>query len=135
MDRLARILEAMTSADIDQLLTNVSEAAHDVRGSMTYQGDRSDMLNRFWWLQDNLNRLVEVVSDQREDALPILRTLHSDLPNRISDLMHTVSTSKTDSIAAVASSCSAINRSLLAIESVSRQNDPAPARQAATAGR
>lgn len=124
----------MTLIDIDRLLSNVAEAADDAKGGFLRQTGRAELLDRFWALQDNMRRLVQAVSDHRDQTLLRLTVQHPHLRSTISDFVQDVSSSRSYSIAAIAGSCRSIQCSLEVIGTLQARADLPILRHSACVG-
>jgi hypothetical protein len=106
----------MSSTDIEDLLANVSAAAEKVQSSLISLDEAPEILVRFWWLQDLLERLVEAVADHHDNAVPLLHKHFDRLKTQIEAITSTAPEYKAGKIPAVVRSCQIIYGSLTHIE-------------------
>lgn len=111
----------MDMIDIDRLCNNVADAVERVRTAFLSEIDISEMLDRYWCLQDQVYRLVESASDHREETFDILERKHSRLIQDIVDSLRSTEMHLKRS-SAVSSASLAISRSLSTLDQLGQQS-------------
>jgi len=112
------------------LCDDVSHAVANLRSCLRSTCDNFEALTRFWALQDHLNRLVQSMSDDREETLQALAQNHPSLLREVIDVISFVPQLRSLScIAGVTAACTEINESLLTLEYM-KQSAPALAASA-----
>jgi hypothetical protein len=102
----------MDVSDIADLCKNVDQAAQQVRATFRARVETLEVLDRFWWLQDTLARLLEAMDDDSYSIAPAC----FELIQRIVEVLETADNFHCSSIPAVKSACAAIKQSLIALE-------------------
>ncbi len=106
-----------TAADVRKLCDDVSIAIEQVR--LVFRSttlDEFETLTRFWSLKDNVCRLVQAVSDRRDETLELLRYEYASLISGVVDVIGFASKLRVGKIPAIATACQGINESLIALE-------------------
>lgn len=112
-----------TAADARKLCDDVSIAIEQVR--LVFRSttlDEFEILTRFWGLRDNVCRLVQAVSDRRDETLNLLRYEYASLISGIVDVIGFAAKLRVGRIPAVATACQGINESLIALEYLRQLN-------------
>lgn len=121
-----------TASDVRKLCDDLSIAVEQVRMVFrTTTFDEFETLSRFWGLKDNVSRLVQAVSEQRDETLHLLRHQYASLLSDVLDVISFTAKLRVGKIPAVATACQGINESLLTLQYL-RQSSPAA--MVATAG-
>jgi hypothetical protein len=101
----------MDTTETGRLCKNVEYAAAQARTSIGEYADISDILNRFWFLQDALSQLLEAVDDTNGDI-----TQCRGLIRRVVEVLASPQVRKISYIPAVKLACETINSCLISLE-------------------
>jgi hypothetical protein len=101
----------MDTTETGRLCKNVEYAAAQVRTSIGEHADISDILDRFWFLQDTLSRLLEAVDNEDGDV-----TQCRGLIRKVVEVLGSPQVRKLSSIPAVKLACETINSCLISLE-------------------
>lgn len=110
--RSSRQIEAVC----ESLTTSVAEARAVFGGSLPV----SEILNRFWALQDNLSRLLEAVKDHPAETAQLLERYPGLLDNVADVLERSANVQTLSNLAAVRESAESIHSSLFEIHQARR---------------
>jgi hypothetical protein len=111
------------ASDIRKLCDDLSAAVEQVRMVFrTTTLDEFETLTRFWGLKDNVCRLVQALSERREETIDLLRQDYSSLLTDVVDVIAFTGKLRVGRIPAVACACHGINESLLTLEYLKQAN-------------
>ena len=103
-----------TETQIDTLCGHVAQAVQQIRATFRSNFQISEMMDRFWALQDHLHRLLEALYDDRSE-LPRLKEAYPRLTKDVVDILSFTAGTYVGKVPAVKESCYAINELLLGI--------------------
>ena len=113
----------METVDIEGLCDNVAKAVERVRIGFRSKLDTSELLERFWCLQDHVTRLLESASDSRQQTFDILKRMHPRLIRDILDVLHFTEKTQFKNASAICAAGHNINRSLAKLEFLREQEN------------
>ncbi len=99
--------------NVRQICEEIENATVKVREVASRGLNESDILSRFWSLQDNLSRLIQFVSEQPEETLTLIEQKH---PSMLRDAIDSISFPpklRAREISAVSYACQDINECLI----------------------
>ena len=112
----------MTTADIERLCDDVARAVEQVRKGFRSKLDTPEVLDRFWCLQDQVNRLVESASDCPSQTFDVIKETHPRLIRNILDVLNFAEKTQFSSAPAITTSVLRIDRSLAKLEFLREQD-------------
>jgi hypothetical protein len=102
-----------TGLNIQQIFEEIETATEKVREVARYGLNESDILARFWSLQDNLGRLIQLVSEQPEETLKMMEEKYPSILRDAIDSISFPPKLRAREISAVSYACHDINESLI----------------------
>lgn len=108
----------MATDQIEHVCQDVSSSITEVRKTFRSGLPVTDILDRFWRLQDNLSRLLEAITDHPKETTEILETHPRLLPDVVDVLEFSSKLQTLRNIPAVREAGESINNSLLEIQYV-----------------
>lgn len=105
----------MDTAETGRLCKDVEYAAIQIRTLISYQTDVGEILDRFWLLQDSLNRLLNAVDGDRGEPSQSRRVIR-----RVVVALESQA-SRRAAIPAVKHACEKINGLLISLERSTQQ--------------
>lgn len=107
----------MGTLTLDQLCSDLKRTAGEIRTDIRSRADATAVLEKLWYMQDQLHRLVAHVSDtpSTEHALSIACP---NLFSSVIDVLKTVAFHKLDRLPALALACEHINNHLMELERI-----------------
>ena len=106
----------MDTTETGRLCKTVEYAAAQVRASVRDHADTSEILDRFWFLQDALSQLLEAVDTEDGDV-----TQCRGLIRKAVEVIGSPQVRKISYIPAVKLACETINSSLISLEQTTQQ--------------
>jgi hypothetical protein len=101
----------MESENVRHFLQRVEQALRRLQTSIRGRAEVQELLDRFWGLQDELGRLLQVV-----DRSPWIATQLTGLSATIFNEIKAVNVLKISRLAAIQNACESINQSLICLE-------------------
>ena len=101
----------MDTTETGRLCKTVEYAAAQVRSTIGDHADTSEILDRFWFLQDALSRLLEAVDNEDGDV-----TQCRGLIRKVVEVLGSPQVRKLSLIPAVKLACETINSCLISLE-------------------
>ncbi|MFL6354568.1 MAG: hypothetical protein ACJ74Z_22335 [Bryobacteraceae bacterium] len=114
--------------EIATLFKNIASTVEQVTLAFRSSVCTREMRNRFWCLQDQIARLVELASDRREETFEILRQKHPRLIRDILDVLSSRDKQRVSRASAVNRASAAINHSLTRLEYLREESSAVAAR-------
>ena len=99
-----------------RICKNVEHATAQIRTSIGDTTDISEILNRFWFLQDSLMRLIDAVDRERGQVTQCRSIIH-----KVVYLLELPKVQKLSSISGVKLACESINSCLISLEQPTQQ--------------
>ncbi|MBV8808239.1 MAG: hypothetical protein JO033_06150 [Acidobacteriaceae bacterium] len=107
-----------------QLCVSIAEAVTQAREVFQVRMDVTETLDRFWCVQDQLHRLVNLAAERPGDAFPVQEQAYPSLVPDIVELISFARKGHFTHIAALHQSCEAINQLLLQLAMLKPPNPP-----------
>ncbi|HEX4170344.1 MAG TPA: hypothetical protein VHZ55_33170 [Bryobacteraceae bacterium] len=101
----------MANTTVDHLSKLVEQAAEQVHLTFRGRSEESEVLDRFWQLEDDVYRLLEAANDAGGDTIEC-----RDLIRKVVSVLGSAEVFNLSSVPAVKASCEAINEHLIALE-------------------
>ena len=101
----------------DQLCSDLKRTAREIRMDIGCQTDATVLLEKLWYMQDQLHRLVAHVSDTFSAGDAVSEAC-PDLFYGVIDALQTVAICKVDKLPALAQACGHINKYLMELEQI-----------------
>ena len=98
----------------------VENALQRVDDVLTSPATTGETLNRFWGLQDQLYRLVDIASDEYDEAGEVLRTEHPRLLSDAHQLLSAVRELQLARNTAIATACATARQHVLRLEDIAQ---------------
>jgi len=113
----------MYKTETGRLCQNVEHATAQIRTSIGDRTGISEILDRFWLLQDSLSRLIQSAADHERGNMTQCRSVI----RKVLSILESPQARKQSSISGVRLACEAINSSLIRLEQVMQQAQAAGA--------
>jgi hypothetical protein len=122
-------LHSMAAFTLDQLCSDLKRTAGEIRTDIRSRTDATAVLDKLWYVQDQLHRLVAHVSDTSSTEDAVSNACPNLFPAVI-DVLKTVAFHKLDRLPALAQACEHINNHLMELERIkeNQQSHSAAAR-------
>ena len=105
----------MGTFTLDQLCSDLKRTAGEIKMDVGCQTDAAASLEKLWYVQDQLHRLVAHVTDA-SSAGDAVSDVCPDLFSSVIDVLQTVAICKLDELPALAQACEHINKHLKELE-------------------
>ena len=106
----------MNRVPVKDLCHAASSAAARVRDVFRERSDTPEVLERFWCVQDSLDRLVEAASDYPDEVFEVLKREQPRLFQDIIDVLASTAKTRAAHNAGVSAACENINERLVKLE-------------------
>src|SRR5690242_7182463 len=100
--------QVSAGTEFDILCSNVAQSVQQIRATFSSNVETSQILARFWALQDHLHRLVDALCDD-PDELPRVKDNFPRLITDVAEIVSLTPSTNVGRIAAVRNSCCTIS--------------------------